>query len=237
VLFHLRYDFKTGNDLKYIFVLFCTLLLVISSPVSSYLEEHFSPDFYQRLKAVYGGAAEKRARAWQELLLENSDSNDWNKINKVNSFINRNIKYKNDLSLWGKKDYWASPVETIGRGQGDCEDYAIVKFFSLLAAGVPESKMRLMYVRQLEINEPHMVLIYFENKKAMPLVLDNYNPRILPANKRRDLKPIYSFNGEGLWMSKAKGLGRKVKNSRGVSAWTKLLQRIEQGDMNMSASG
>lgn len=223
--------------MKYSVALFCALFLLISSPVSSFLEEHFTPEFYQRISSVYGDDAEKRARAWQQLLVESSDNNDWNKINKINRFINQNVSYETDLPLWGKKDYWASPVETIGRGQGDCEDYAIAKFFSLLAVGIPESKLRLMYVRQLDVNQPHMVLIYFENKKAMPLVLDNFNQRILPANKRRDLKPIYSFNGEGLWMSKAKGLGRKVKNSRGVSAWTKLLQRIEQGEMNVSATG
>ena len=223
--------------MKFTIAFVSAFLLLVSFPASSLLEDHFTSEFYQRVKQIYGNKAEQRTRGWQELIAENQDSNDWNKINKVNHFINKNVSYKNDLPLWGKKDYWASPVETIGRGMGDCEDYAIAKFFTLTALGMPESKLRLMYVRQLDVNQPHMVLIYFENKKAMPLVLDNFNPRILPANKRRDLKPIYSFNGQGLWMSKAKGLGRKVKNSRGVSAWTKLLQRIEQGDMNDMSSG
>ncbi|GGI98575.1 sulfate adenylyltransferase [Shewanella hanedai] len=222
--------------MKYFIVLFCILLLLIPFTVSCFLEEHFTADFYQKFSAVYGKEAEVRAKNWETFLVENSGNDDWNKINKINDFINKSVIYETDLSLWDKEDYWASPAETLGRGRGDCEDFAIAKYFSLLALGIPEGKLRLMYVRQLQIDEPHMVLIYFENKKAIPLVLDNFNPRILPANKRPDLKPIYSFNGSGLWMSKAKGLGKKVKNSSGVSAWTKLLQRIEQVEMNVPAS-
>lgn len=207
----------------------CLQLLSISPPASSLLDGYFSPEFYQKLTRTYGADAVIRARQWRAIIDNNQAASDWVKINRVNHFFNSQIKYQDDLPLWGKKDYWASPVETIGRGMGDCEDYAIAKFFSLTALGVPESKLRLMYVRQLTLNQPHMVLIYFEDIKAMPLVLDNFNPKILPANKRPDLKPIYSFNGQGLWMSKAKGLGRKVKKSGGVSAWSNLLQRIERG--------
>ena len=230
------YNFRTGSDLKYFITLFCVLLVLVPFTVPSFFEMHFTTDFYQQFSAVYGKKAEVRAREWEAYLVKNSGNDDWNNINKINSYINKNVTYESDLLLWGKEDYWASPVETIGRGRGDCEDFAIAKFFSLLALGIPEEKLRLMYVRQLQVDEPHMVLIYFENKKAIPLVLDNFNPRILPANKRPDLKPIYSFNGSGLWMSKSKGLGKKVKNSSGVSAWAKLLQRIEQAEMNVPTS-
>jgi predicted transglutaminase-like cysteine proteinase len=77
--------------------------------------------------------------------------------------------------------------------------------------GVEPSKMRLMYIRALAVNQPNMVLIYSKTIDQMPLVLDNINPKILPANQRRVLKPIYSFNGDGLWLAKAKGLGKQVK--------------------------
>lgn len=228
--------FKKRDDLKNYIALSCILFLLVPFTVPSFLEEHFTAEFYQKFSALYGKEAETRAKKWEDFLVENSGSDDWNNINKINHFVNTHVSYQSDLLLWGKEDYWASPAETIGRGRGDCEDFAIAKFFSLLALGIPEEKLRLMYVRQLQVDEPHMVLIYFENKKAIPLVLDNFNPRILPANKRPDLKPIYSFNGSGLWMSKAKGLGKKVKNSSGVSAWAKLLQRIEQAEMNVPTS-
>jgi predicted transglutaminase-like cysteine proteinase len=192
------------------------------------------PKLLARVNDVYGEKAKQKTQRWLKLLRTASQDSYWNQLNKVNSFFNKQLSYQNDLSLWGKKDYWATPVESLGRGRGDCEDYAIAKFFSLVALGIPEDKFRLMYVRQLEINEPHMVLIYFEEPDAIPLVLDNYNPRIKPASQRRDLKPIYSFNGHGLWLAKAKakGTGAKVKNSKGVSAWSYLIKKIEEGELN-----
>jgi predicted transglutaminase-like cysteine proteinase len=222
--------------LKNVNTLLWLILIIISCPSSSELDDFFSDIFYQKLTATYGESAKNRAQKWRDIIIDNQSNSDWSKINDVNFFFNKTITYEDDLKLWGKKDYWASPVETIGRGKGDCEDFAIAKYFTLTSLGVDPNKLRLMYVRQLTVNQPHMVLIYFENLKETPFVLDNFNPRVLPANKRRDLKPIYSFNAQGLWLAKAKGLGRKVKNSKGVSAWNNLIQRIEEGTMQTLAT-
>ncbi|WP_413702351.1 transglutaminase-like cysteine peptidase [Psychromonas sp. KJ10-10] len=127
---------------------------------------------------------------------------------------------------WKAKDYWATPVEFIGTNGGDCEDFAIAKYFTLKAMGVAPEKMRLMYVRALAYNEAHMVLIYSETIDQIPLVLDNINHNILPANQRNDLKPIYSFNGDGLWIAKAKGLGKQVKGKGDVASWEDIVTRM-----------
>lgn len=207
-------------------------MLILTCPSSSQMDNYFTDDFFHKVSLVYGNNAKVRATKWQHVIESNQTDSDWSKIKKINYFFNNNIRYEKDLLLWGKKDYWAAPVETIGTGKGDCEDYAIAKYFTLISLGIAPEKMRLMYVRQLTLNQPHMVLIYFEQKGEIPFVLDNFNKKVLPANKRNDLKPIYSFNAEGLWMAKAKGLGRKVKNSRGVSAWNNLVDRIEGGEMH-----
>lgn len=222
--------------MKNVNTLLWLLLIIFACPSSSQLDDFFTDSFYQKLSATYGNAAKSRAEKWHNVIIENQADSDWSKINQVNHFFNKIITYEDDLRLWGKKDYWASPVETIGRGKGDCEDFAIAKYFTLTSLGVDPNKLRLMYVRQLTVNQPHMVLIYFEDLKKAPFVLDNFNPKVLPASKRRDLKPIYSFNAQGLWMAKAKGLGRKVKNSKGVSAWNNLVQRIEEGEMQTLAT-
>jgi hypothetical protein len=74
-----------------------------------------------------------------------------------------------------------------------------------------------------------MVLTYFKTPKSIPLVLDNYNKRILPATKRRDLIPIYSFNGESLYLAKQQGLGQKVPSgNRKNKKWLKLLDDIRR---------
>lgn len=163
------------------------------------------------------------------LIDEGRTASDWNRLHLVNDFINRQMKFVSDQQHYGRPDYWATPVESLGAGAGDCEDYAIAKYFALRAMGVPDDKLRLMYVRALRQNEPHMVLVYFEQPDQYPLVLDNLIPQIRSAIDRPDLKPVYSFNASGLWLAKAGGLGNKVQNSKGNSQWRAVLDKIERG--------
>ena len=126
------------------------------------------------------------------------------KLAAVNQFFNRRIVFASDAEVWGQVDYWASPLEMLGKGRGDCEDYVIGKYFSLLAAGVPMAKLRLVYVRAT-IGGPggevvaHMVLAHYATPGAEPSILDNLIGDIRPSSRRPDLEPVFSFNGEGLW--------------------------------------
>ncbi len=71
-------------------------------------------------------------------------------------------------------------------------------------------------------------MTYSETKRSVPLVLDNINKKILPANKRKDLKPVYSFNGEGMWLQKQKKLGKKVGKSSRIRLWVDLNKRMKK---------
>jgi predicted transglutaminase-like cysteine proteinase len=128
----------------------------------------------------------------------------------VNGFFNRRIAFRPDIEVWGVADYWASPLESLGRGAGDCEDYAIAKFFTLLAAGVPGERLRLVYVRATLRGgdaaprmQPHMVLAWYPSRDADPMILDNLRPDIVPAAQRADLTPVFAFNHEVLWLGAA----------------------------------
>ncbi len=201
---------------------------VYSQDILLYLR---NSDIIDRAQNQYGDSGYSRIKKWLNFIDDSSDNSEWQKIHLVNDFFNENIKYKTDKELWNQNDYWATPIESLGVGMGDCEDYVIAKYFTLIALGIPEDKIRLMYVRQRTVNQPHMVLIYIEKPNQIPFVLGNFNSKLLPANKRTDLTPIYSFNGQGLWLAKSKGLGNKVKNSSGVSAWNTMLERIEHGEL------
>ena len=122
-------------------------------------------------------------------------------LQAVNRFFNERIAFAEDIDTTGQIDDWASPVELLARGAGDCEDYSIAKYFSLISAGVPSAKLRLVYVRadQAGVVRAHMVLAYYAEAGAEPLVLDNLRADIQPASARRDLKAVFSFNAEGLW--------------------------------------
>jgi predicted transglutaminase-like cysteine proteinase len=126
------------------------------------------------------------------------------KLQAINQFFNRRVRSADDLELWGEVDHWSSPLETLNKGAGDCEDFAIGKYFALLAVGVPMNKLRLVYVRA-QMGGPggpvqaHMVLAYYPVAQAEPLILDNLISDLRPASRRPDLAPVFSFNGEGLW--------------------------------------
>jgi predicted transglutaminase-like cysteine proteinase len=144
------------------------------------------------------------ARALQAALIAAGDSDEETKLGAVNQFFNRRIQSREDIDIWGQVDYWASPLEMLEKGAGDCEDFAIAKYFSLLALGMPVNKLRLVYVRaQLGgpggVVQAHMVLAYYAAPSAEPLILDNLITELRPASRRPDLAPVFSFNSEGLW--------------------------------------
>lgn len=198
-------------------------------PSQTRYEPALPPATLEAARAQFGRDGLQRLEALEALIAEGRTESDWSRLHLVNDFINRNINFVSDQQQYGRLDYWATPVESLGAGAGDCEDYAIAKYFALRAMGVPDDKLRLMYVRALVQNEPHMVLVYFEQPDQYPLVLDNLDTRIQSAIDRTDLKPVYSFNASGLWLAKAGGLGNKVQNSRGSSQWQAVLQKIERG--------
>jgi predicted transglutaminase-like cysteine proteinase len=190
----------------------------------------FTDDFFAGISQRYGASKLNDFYDWHETINEGRDLDDYDRLLLANEFANRRIAFTSDLKHWNTLDYWATPIESLGTGAGDCEDYAIFKYMTLVGMGMNEQKLRLMYVRALTYDEPHMVLIYFETPSSLPLVLDNLNRKVLSANRRPDLKPIYSFNGQGLWLAKAHGLSSSKPDSKGTTDWSILMQRIENGE-------
>ncbi|XQW84331.1 transglutaminase-like cysteine peptidase [Thalassotalea piscium] len=173
----------------------------------------------------YGKRAAKRGRTWFKLMQENENKPEIESLNKVNQFFNT-FNFIDDSKLWGVNNYWATPIEFIGVNGGDCEDYSIAKYFTLLELGIPDKKMRITMVKALKLNQYHMVLAYYETPSAMPLILDNLDGEIKAANQRNDLIPIYSFNASQLWLNKEKGSGVLSGNSSRLKRWQDLRQRI-----------
>lgn len=178
------------------------------------------------IEKEYGIDARQRFVQWQNLMQTEKSIDDEKKLRLVNDFFNQNIFFANDMILWLKEDYWATPMELLAKGAGDCEDFSIAKYFTLLEMGIEDDKLRITYVKALEINQAHMVLTYFKSPQAVPLVLDNLKPDISPATERTDLDPVYSFNGNGLWLAKIKGSGKQVGDAGKLNPWNNLKRRM-----------
>lgn len=176
----------------------------------------------------------ERVQAWRALIEKGSQWSDVQKLTSVNEFVNQ-VEFIDDIFHWRKKDYWATPLQTVVTKGGDCEDLAIAKYFTLSAMGVDENKMRLTYVKALDINKAHMVVSYYEGPNSEPLVLDNLNENILPASQRTDLLPVYSFNGAGLWLVKRGQSDQYAGTSERLSLWQGLLSNLDVEASNEDA--
>ncbi len=187
-----------------------------------------SNERWKEIGKKYGSFAVVRMKRGLKLINQITPLSERKKLDAVNNFVNQ-VRFTSDRVAWGKKDYWARPVEFLGRNKGDCEDFVITKYFMLRKAGVPEERLFFTYVKALRLNQAHMVLTYYKTPKSIPLVLDNLNFKVLPASKRNDLAFVYSFNAKKLYLSRQKKLGKVVSGGRDKNRkWAAFLEKIEK---------
>lgn len=168
---------------------------------------------------------------WQQLVGSSYTLTDQQKLRRTNRFFNQRIRFVSDRQAWQQADYWATPRETLLRSAGDCEDFSIAKYITLIKSGIPAKQLRLVYVKAMSglpesaLQQAHMVLAYYPLNSAEPLILDNLITDIQPASQRTDLTPLFSFNSEGLWVG-----GNRASRSpeAHLSRWRSVLQRMQQ---------
>lgn len=178
----------------------------------------------------YGSKAADIVAAWRRMMAEAADLPESEQLIRVNTFFNRQMLFEDDIVVWKERDYWATPLEFMGRQAGDCEDFSIAKYMTLRLLGVPAERLRLIYVRaqlggpQSGITQAHMVLGYFASASEEPLVLDNLISEIRPAARRNDLFPVFSFNSDGMWVGGA--TASSADPTTRLSRWRDVLDRM-----------
>ena len=179
----------------------------------------------------YGAPAGETVAAWRRMLEEARSGDEDQKLKAVNTFFNKRVRYASDQEVWGQNDYWATPLEFMGRAAGDCEDFAIAKYISLLMLGIPNEKLRMIYVRarfggaNSTNSEAHMVLGFYADPAGEPVILDNLVLSIRPAASRTDLAPVFSFNTQGLWVPGASS--SSADPTARLSRWRDVLDRLK----------
>lgn len=208
------------------------LLLLVLAVAGTMAVAFDAAQLRQQLTSRFGTARIELLNSWLQTVADARELGEPAKLKRINDFINRSIAFEDDRSVWDQSDYWATPLETIGQGRGDCEDFAIIKYVSLRQAGIASDKLRLIYVKATlktpdgPIQVAHMVLAYYATPNAEPVLLDNLEPVIRPASKRRDLKPVFSFNSAGIFAGVS---GRDKATDGGIgrlSRWEDVLRRI-----------
>lgn len=188
---------------------------------------------FQLAQARYGAPAVLALNQWRDMVVQVQNLPEREKMTRVNDFFNRRVQFREDVDIWGKADYWATPLETMGRGEGDCEDFAIAKYVTLKTLGVPVEKLRMTYVRaqiggsSSSVTQAHMILSYYPSAAEEPLILDNLIDDIRPASRRADLYPIFSFNSAGLWVGSGATEKASGSSTARLSRWRDLLARMQ----------
>lgn len=206
-----------------------TVMLMALYYSSIYATQFQFQKFSELAKQRYGNEAYQSAIALHERINALKLASEEQKLQSINDFFNQKLEFVDDIHLWKQSDYWATPLESLGMQAGDCEDFSIAKYMFLKVLGVSNDKLRLTYVRAQQMDgeiksvRAHMVLSYYAQPNADPLILDNLNPNILPASKRSDLVPIFSFNDKELWVA---GKNQpKASSQNHLSKWRDVLLR------------
>lgn len=135
------------------------------------------------------------AKRWFALREKIESGNDFAKAKAVNTFFNT-WPYRTDDVVWGVPEYWATPEEFLEKS-GDCEDYAITKYYALRSLGVSADKLRVVAVKDSIRGIGHAVLTIFINDTAY--VLDNLSPYLLEHTVLKNYRPQFSVNEHYRW--------------------------------------
>lgn len=185
----------------------CLLLLSTqagASPVA--LNEPVLQQVYQQ----YGEQAQVRLQQWQQTLNRAIGKTEIEQLELANNFINQ-AKFIDSPYYQDGLDFKLSPIEFLILGVGDSQEFSIAKYFTLRQMGVPSRKLRLTYTEIQSNNAPHMVLAYYNAADAEPLVLDYLDKAVRPLSQRQDIRPIYSFDAEHIWLTQS---NLKIRHSQ-----------------------
>ncbi len=204
-------------------------LLLVGSLLQAYDARSvvtFTPEELQRVEKRLGSAVRHRIEDFSAQLERFRNLKPQRRLVEVNTYVNGYLP-EYDSVVNRREDYWSTPKEFLAAGYGDCEEYAITKYFVLMALGFAPESLCLSVVRDLYSGGYHMVLAYYPKPEASPLILDNLSFRILPLARRSDLQPQYCFNAAGTFALDANG--RRQPLQRREAKFDDLMKRIESG--------
>lgn len=142
----------------------------------------------------------RKVKAWRKSIRAFSNLQGWDLLAAVNGKMNKLVRYADDTEQFGRVDHWASPIESL-TGRGDCEDYVILKYFTLAELGISEDEMRIVIVKDKVRGIGHAVLAVRLGDKTYILDSLRSRPRLHTSVKR--YSPFFSLNRNGSWVNVA----------------------------------
>ena len=178
--------------IKIIFLLFIPYFVLAST------YPYFTENDFIKIEKEKGRIAKNRTMDYQKQLIKFKKFNKNKQLNIVNHYLNQLLPQYDDI-MQKQEDYWATPKEFLIAGYGDCEDYVIIKYFTLLKLGFDKDRLFITTVFEQYKGGYHMVLSYFKDKNKPPLILDNLSFRILNLKTREDIKADIFISSNGVF--------------------------------------
>jgi predicted transglutaminase-like cysteine proteinase len=195
-------------------------LILSASSVFSFTEQELLT-YHQR----FGPEVSHRINGYEKSVRDINREQHLKLLTRVNTLVN-SFRPEHDSVINKQEDYWSTPKEFLATGFGDCEEYAVLKYFTLQRLGVDERDMCLMVVKDRYSGTYHMVLnVYFGREE--PMVLDNLSFRVLPFSKRVDLAPSYCINKAGTYTLGSSG--QRTATGKKDVKFEDLMKRIGEG--------
>lgn len=212
------------------------LLLLCALFVSGTLAALTVPDLRSAASQRFGASALETVTAWEQLIASHRGNDIRQQLTATNDFFNQQVRWVSDQEAWQVEDYWATPLETMGKAIGDCEDFSIAKYATLLLMGVDPTSLRMVYVKAKRggLTQAHMVLAWYRTPQSEPLILDNLDFVIRPASERGDLFPVFSFNGEAIWVGNRAQPSSANPMTR-LSRWRQVLEQMREEGFNLGS--
>ena len=188
---------------------------------------NFSSNELSSIKKSFGQRAINRIDDYYKKISSLKNETKKLQLIKTNLYLNSLLSQYDKISN-NQEDYWSTPKEFLKTGFGDCEDYVIIKYFTLINLGFDEKKLFFTIVKENILGGYHMVLSYFKDENKPPLILDNLSFRILDLKVRKDLQVNLFINSKGSYTLDT--YSKLVKVSDYNHKYENLLMRIHMGN-------
>ena len=182
---------------KAIVMLFLIFFSIAFGAESNSVYPHFSSVELDSLR-TQNARAYKRVLHYQTQLEKLAKLPQDEQLKRLNLYLNGLLSQYDDITN-ATPEHWATPKEFLRVGFGDCEDYALIKYYSLIRLGFDAKKLSLVIVKEKFRGGDHMVLAYFDKPKKPPLILDNLSFKVLRLDKRVDLEARFFLNASGVY--------------------------------------
>lgn len=150
-----------------------------------------------RFKQQVASGDAKGLKTWTMLVSKMKDLSKAEQIKAVNDYFNA-LAYVEDIDNYKKTDYWATPLEFISSGKGDCEDYAVAKYAMLESLGFTTDELRVAVVHDQVKRVPHAILVVYTNSGQ--IILDNQSKALKSAADITRYKALFSINEQNWWL-------------------------------------